>query len=82
MLPGSEPRSNEDLDWHYNLRFKQTSIFGDIQPWNLTKSWIEQCNPSQSWIEDTVGVSNWETQSVPQSNWVNINDPNINKQRC
>lgn len=49
MLPGSQPRSNEDYDWHYNLRFKQTSIFGDIQPWDLERYWVEQCNPSQNW---------------------------------
>lgn len=49
MLPGSEPRPSEDLDWHYNSRFRQTSIFGDIQPWDLDMSWVEQCTPSQNW---------------------------------
>lgn len=58
MLPGSEPRPSEDLDWHYNSRFRQTSIFGDIQPWVLNMSWVEQCLPSQ----------NWTTIEVPEIN--------------
>jgi hypothetical protein len=51
MLPGSEPRSNEDLDWHSNPKFRQTSIFGDIQPWDLDLYWVEQCIPSQNWSD-------------------------------
>lgn len=81
MLPGSEPRPSEDLDWHSSPRFRQSGIFADIQPWNIEKIWMEVCN-SGTWFNEPESTDTWTEEPTTPDSWINQSDANIDLSRC
>lgn len=82
-LPGAEPVPGESLLRTTPTTFKQSSIFGDIIPWDFAAHWIENCRPAVAWRTDVGSVDEWQPDANPETTWAVVdNDPDNLIIRC
>ena len=80
-IPGAEPQPSEVLDWRSHPRFRQSGIFGDIQPWSLGRIWMEVCS-SESWSNQLDPSSTWSDITDTTTSWTQESVPDIDISRC
>lgn len=80
-LSGAEPQPSEVLDWRSHPRFRQSGIFGDIQPWALGKIWMEVCS-NGSWSDQAATASSWSDVTSPPTTWTDESVADIDISRC
>lgn len=81
MLLGCEPRPSETVNKVKPSNYKQSSIFGDIQPWNLSKTWTEVCS-NGAWINDAEPSNTWTSIANTTNSWVDETSTPIDTTRC